>query len=207
MNTFRSRGLYAVTGEASSPEELVDRVARAIHGGAVLIQYRDKSGDAAQRQREAAALLELCRSTEVPLIINDDVALARLIGADGVHIGKDDIPLAEARVALGQEAVIGVSCYNSLERALQARDAGADYVAFGSFFPSSTKPAAVRADPDLLRAARSRVDLPIVAIGGITPENGAQLIAAGADLLAVIHGVFGVPDPEHAAHRYAALFV
>lgn len=206
MSTFRLRGLYAVTGEVSSPEELVDRAARAIHGGAVLVQYRDKSNDTARRQREAAALLELCRSTSIPLIINDDVALARVIGADGVHLGKDDAPLAKARAALGQEALIGVSCYNSLGRALQARDAGADYIAFGSFFPSSTKPAAVRAAPDLLRAARSRIDLPIVAIGGITPENGAQLIEAGADLLAVIHGVFGVPDPEHAAHRYAALF-
>lgn len=206
MKTFRSRGLYAVTGETSSPEELVDRVARAIHGGAVLVQYRDKSGDATRRQREAAALLELCRSTSVPLIINDDVALARLIGADGVHLGKDDALLAQARAALGQEAIIGVSCYNSLEHALQARDAGADYVAFGSFFPSSTKPAAVRAGPDLLRAARSRIDLPIVAIGGITPENGARLIEAGADLLAVIHGVFGVPDSEHAARSYTALF-
>lgn len=206
MSAFRPRGLYAVTGKASSPEELVDRVARAIHGGIVLVQYRDKSGDAARRRREATALLELCRASSVPLIINDDAALARLIGADGVHLGKDDAPLAEARAALGREAIIGVSCYNSLERALQAQDAGADYVAFGSFFASPTKPAAVRAGPDLLRVARSRIDLPIVAIGGITPENGAQLIEAGADLLAVIHGVFGAPDPEHAAHRYTALF-
>lgn len=206
MTLFRSRGLYAVTGEAPSPEELVDRVARAIHGGVVLVQYRDKSGAAARRQREATALLELCRASGVPLIINDDVALACLIGADGVHLGKDDAPLAEARAALGREAIIGVSCYNSLERALQAQDAGADYVAFGSFFASPTKPAAVRAGPDLLRVARSRIDLPIVAIGGITPENGAQLIEAGADLLAVIHGVFGAPDPEYAAYRYAALF-
>lgn len=201
-----SHGLYAITGEASSPGELVDRVARAICGGAVLVQYRDKSGDAARRQREAAALLELCRSGNVPLIVNDDLALARLIGADGVHLGKDDAPLTEARATLGREAIIGVSCYDSLDRALLARDAGADYVAFGSFFPSPTKPTAVRASPDLLRAARSRIDLPIVAIGGITPENGARLIEAGADLLAVVHGVFGMPDPEAAARRYAALF-
>lgn len=206
MNAFRPRGLYAVTGETSSPGELADQVARAIRGGAALIQYRDKSGAAARRRQAAATLLELCRSAGVPLIVNDDVALARLIGADGVHLGRDDAPLADARAALGPKAIIGVSCYNTLERALRARDAGADYVAFGSFFPSSTKPAAVRAGFDLLRAARSRIDLPIVAIGGITPENGAQLIEAGADLLAVIHGVFGAPDPEHAARRYAALF-
>lgn len=206
MSKFRLYGLYAITNEASDACELSDRVARALRGGARAIQYRDKSSDAARRLREAEALRALCRAYNVPLIVNDDVELARAVGADGVHLGKDDASIAEARAILGAEAIIGVSCYNSLERALQAGSAGADYVAFGSFFPSSTKPAAVRASLELLRTARTQIRLPIVAIGGITPENGAQLVAAGADMLAVIQGVFGAPDPEAAARRYAVLF-
>lgn len=206
MSGFRLRGLYAITTEAPGPEALTEQVARAIRGGAAVVQYRDKSDDAARRREEAEALLVLCRAHGVPLIVNDDVELARAVGADGVHLGRDDIPLAQARAALGPQALIGVSCYNVLDRALAAQEAGADYVAFGSFFPSSTKPAAVRAGLELLREARSRLDLPIVAIGGITPENGAQLVEAGADMLAVIQGVFGAPDPQAAARRYAALF-
>ncbi|MFA7095023.1 MAG: thiamine phosphate synthase [Gammaproteobacteria bacterium] len=206
MSRFHLHGLYAITNEAPDACELSDRVARALRGGARAIQYRDKSGDAARRLQEAEALRALCRAYNVPLIVNDDVELARAVGADGVHLGKDDASIAEARTALGAGAIIGVSCYNSLERALQADAAGADYVAFGSFFPSSTKPAAVRASLELLGTARAQIRLPIVAIGGITPENGAQLVAAGADMLAVIQGVFGAPDPEAAARRYAALF-
>jgi thiamine-phosphate pyrophosphorylase len=134
------------------------------------------------------------------------VPLAAAVGAAGVHLGEHDIGLQAARRQLGPGALIGVSCYNRLELACKAADGGADYVAFGRFFSSTTKPAAVQATPALLMEARRRLDLPIVAIGGITPENGVELISAGADLLAVIHGVFAQPDVEAAARRYAALF-
>jgi len=201
------RGLYAVTDPVLTPgQRLLQAVAAAIDGGAVMVQYRHKSAAEAERRREARALLELCRARGVPLIVNDDVELAAALGADGAHIGKDDVPVGEARRVLGREAIIGVSCYDSLPAACAAAEAGADYVAFGSFFPSTIKPQAVRAELELLRQSRARLSLPIVAIGGITPQNGAQLVAAGADLLAVITGVFASPDAAAAARRYAALF-
>jgi len=201
------RGLYVLTDTALTPgDRLLAAVAAAIDGGAALVQYRDKSDDDARRESEARALLALCRKRGVPLIINDDVALAARIGADGVHVGREDPDLHQARTALGPDALIGVSCYDALERARQAQADGADYVAFGSFFASPTKPAAVPASLDLLRKARSQLNVPIAAIGGIAPDNGAQLVAAGADLLAVITGVFAQPDIRTAARRYADLF-
>jgi len=200
-------GLYVLTDTALAPSDhLLTAVAAAIDGGAAMVQYRDKSDDDARRESEARALLALCRERRVPLIINDDVALAARIGADGVHVGREDPDLHQARTALGRNAIIGVSCYDDLERARRAQADGADYVAFGSFFASPTKPAAVPASLDLLRTARSELTLPIAAIGGITPDNGAQLVAAGADLLAVITGVFAQADVRAAARRYALLF-
>jgi len=141
----------------------------------------------------------------VPLIVNDDPRLAWDIGADGVHLGQDDPPYEEARALLGPEATLGVSCYNSLDRAVSAQRIGADYVAFGRFFPSKTKPRAKQAPLALLREARRQLSIPIVAIGGITPENGSALIEAGADRVAVIEGVFGQPDPEAAGCPYTGL--
>lgn len=200
-------GLYAITDRSLCEPISIERsVELALRGGASVIQYRDKGGDGARRRREAEALCKTCRAYAVPLIINDDVSLARAVGADGVHIGRDDESLAAARAALGPEAIIGVSCYNRGARALAAQQAGADYVAFGRFFGSSTKPDAIQATPELIRAYRSRIRLPIVAIGGITPENGAELIDAGVDFLAAIGAVFGAGDPEAAARRFAALF-
>lgn len=200
------RGLYAIadTGVISG-DRLLDAVGQAITGGARLVQYRDKEG-AGARTGQARALAALCRRLGVLYIVNDDPELAAAAGADGVHIGRDDAPLAQVRERLAQGSIVGVSCYNDLGRALAAEAAGADYVAFGSFYPSATKPHAVRADLELLREARARLRLPVVAIGGITPENGARLIAAGADALAVINGVFAQPDIEAAARRYAQLF-
>ena len=209
----RWRGLYAVTDGAGAhehsgadPRSLADRVALAIDGGAVMVQYRDKSGDRQRREREAGALRAVCARAAVPLIINDDVELAAHVGAEGVHLGREDAAPEDARRILGERAIIGVSCYNSLERARRAAEQGADYLAFGRFFPSRTKPGAVPAALSLLAAARAELDLPLVAIGGITPDNGARLIEAGADLLAVIHGVFGQSDPCSAARAYARLF-
>lgn len=201
------RGLYAITDNKLIPsDQLIEAVAFAIQGGAMMIQYRNKSGDESQRQWEAQDLVNLCRPLGVPLIINDDVQLAQLVRAHGVHLGKEDPHIAEARTALGPNAIIGVSCYNELERAIAAEQAGADYVAFGSFFPSTTKPNAARAELALLHAAKQRLKIPVVAIGGITAENGAPLIAAGADLLAVINDVFGQSDIRAAAERIARLF-
>jgi thiamine-phosphate pyrophosphorylase len=200
------RGLYVITDTALRGDGLHHQVERAIAGGARLVQYRDKGDDPMRREREASTLLRVCHAHGVPLLINDDVSLAHRIGADGVHLGRDDAGLAEARRILGNEAIIGISCYDSLQRAVQACAAGADYVAFGRFFPSRSKPRATPADIGLLRRARARIDRPLVAIGGITAQNGRLLIEAGADMLAVIHGVFGAADVTRAAHAVSQLF-
>lgn len=201
-----ARGLYAVTPEGRSGAALVEAVAAAVAGGARAVQYRDKSADRARRRRDAEALLAVCRTHGVPLVVNDDVELARAVGADGVHVGRDDETLAAARARLGPGAVVGVSCYDEPERALAAVRGGADYVAFGSFFPSLTKPGAVRATPELVASVRARIAVPVAGIGGITADNAAPLIEAGVDLLAVVHAVFGAPDPGRAARRLADLF-
>jgi thiamine-phosphate pyrophosphorylase len=207
MNKALTRGLYAITDANLIPaDRLLTTVEQAILGGARLLQYRDKSDSILQRRQQAQALNELCQAHAVPLLINDDAALAAEVGAAGVHLGKDDMDLTTARRLLGAGAIIGISCYNRLELALAAAKAGADYVAFGSFFPSLIKPTEVRANIDLLRQAKALLPLPIVAIGGITPANGKALIDAGADYLAVITGVFGQPDSRAAAQAYARLF-
>lgn len=200
-------GLYAITDSVCTPPATLCRqVAGAIEGGAVVIQYRDKQADGQQRRERAAALLQVCRERQVPLLINDDIELAAALQADGVHLGETDGSAAAARARLGPRALIGVSCYNRLERAAQACREGADYLAFGRFYPSRSKPGAVLADPGLLTRARHELPLPVVAIGGITPENGALLVAAGANLLAAIEGVFCQSDPAASAARYCALF-
>ena len=198
------RGLYFVTPEAAADRSRL--VVAALRGGARLIQYRDKSGIAGDRLREAQALLALCRQAGARLIVNDDVDLCAASGADGVHLGEDDAGIEETRARLGPACIIGASCYNDFDRARCAASAGADYVAFGSVYPSPTKPLARRADLELLRRARRELDVPICAIGGITPENAAPVVAAGADLIAVIQGISEAPDPEAAARRLQSLF-
>lgn len=201
------RGLYVITDRELIPSvRLLQAVTAAIRGGARLVQYRDKSGEHTRRLQETQALLEVCREQEIPLIINDDVVLAAEIGADGVHLGDEDAPLEEARVTLGPHAIIGVSCYGSLDRALQAEHAGADYVAFSSPFRSPTKPESEPAPLTLLATAHARLSIPVCVIGGITPENGSELVTAGADMLAVISGVFAQADIEAAAQLYARHF-
>lgn len=207
MSSMSCRGLYAITDAVLLPDDrLIGAVERALLGGARLIQYRDKSHDAARRLTQAQALDELCQRYKVPLIINDDAELAAQVGAAGVHIGQDDPDLATARVRLGPKAIIGVSCYNRLDLALAAERAGADYVAFGAFFPSPTKPHEIRPPIALLREARAVLTVPIVAIGGITPDNAPLLLDAGADALAVVSAVFAQPDIQAAARRFAILF-
>lgn len=201
-------GLYAITdSRLLSGISMETAVEQAIRGGARIIQYREKHLHGQALDDTAGNLADLCKRCGVPLIINDDIELAMRSNAAGVHLGKNDRPLAQARAQLGPDAIIGVSCYNSVERALEAAAAGADYVAFGRFFPSGSKPDASHAEPGILTRAREVLTIPLVAIGGITPDNGAPLVEAGADLLAAIDGVFGQPDIESAARRYTALFV
>jgi thiamine-phosphate pyrophosphorylase len=203
----RLRGLYVITDQAlAGGRALPPLVEDALAGGARVVQYRDKTNDHARRHAEAAALAALCRDAAALLIVNDDVELALAVHADGVHLGRDDAAIAAARARLGPDRVIGVSCYDRFELALAAQEAGADYVAFGSFHPSPTKPTAVRADLSLLARGRRELALPLVAIGGITPENGRALVAAGADMLAVINAVFGAADVRAAAAVFAPLF-
>lgn len=206
---FPRRGLYVITDSRLLPDDraLSRAVSEAIKGGACAVQFRDKSEDHQRRDRQARALLAVCRSARVPLLINDDVSLAMRIGADGVHIGADDAAPSVARQMMGADAIIGVSCYSSLALAQQAVDSGADYVAFGSFFASITKPEAATAPASLLAQARPRLSCPVVAIGGITADNGSSLIAAGADVLAVVSAVFGSNGGVRvAARRLAELF-
>ena len=199
-------GLYAITDNQLSTEgKLIQAVSEAIAGGARIIQYRDKSDNQVRRLDEARLLLKLCRQHDTILIINDDVTLAEKVGADGVHLGRDDGDIESARQRL-PEGIIGVSCYNDWPRAQTATQAGADYIAFGAFFPSTTKPDAPQAEASLLRHVKQELNIAVVAIGGITAENGATLIEAGADMLAVVQGVFGQPDIRQAARQYADLF-
>lgn len=203
--TWPIRGLYAITSDAPSPAALAERAAAWIAGGARVVQYRDKGRDIDRRLAEAQGLRAVCRAGGVPLLINDDVALAAAVGADGAHLGRDDADPAQARAQLGAQALIGVSCYADLARARTAVAQGADYVAFGRFFPSVTKPEAALAPIDVLRAAKAALSVPLVAIGGITPDNAPMLIAAGADLVAVIGGLCG-RDPAAQARSYAQRF-
>jgi len=200
-------GLYAIVDTTLVDDDHIEKaVASALLGGARIIQYRDKSDDHHRRRHQARRLLALCQQYKRPLIINDDVTLAKEIGAQGVHLGRDNCSLTEARQQLGYQAIIGISCYNQIQRALDAESGGADYVAFGSFFRSETKPEAVTAPLSLLTDAKTRLALPIVAIGGINPENAPSLIAAGADAIAVISDLFAKNDIQAAAERYSLLF-
>jgi thiamine-phosphate pyrophosphorylase len=199
-------GLYALTSDLDDTTALRGRVAAALAGGARAIQYRNKRASRALRLEQAAALRDICRAHSATFIVNDEVDVALAVGADGVHLGRDDEAIAAARSRLGPAAIVGASCYDSIERAQSAVAAGADYVAFGSFHISATKPGALRADPSVLTVAKARLRVPVVAIGGITVENGAALIAAGADALAVISALFDAPDVEMAARAIAKLF-
>jgi thiamine-phosphate pyrophosphorylase len=200
------RGLYAVTPDTHDTPDLVRKVTAAIAGGATLVQYRNKIAPPDLRLEQATALKAVCRERGALLLVNDFVDLARAVDADGVHLGKDDGAAGQARAVLGADKLIGISCYRSLETARAAEAGGADYVAFGSFFPSMVKPGAVRAPPELLTQAGETVTVPVVAIGGITAENGGALVRAGAAALAVISAVFAAEDIEAAARAFGPLF-
>jgi len=198
---MKLRGLYAITPEFADSATLLQCVAQALEGGIAMLQYRRKGR---QNIDEARTLSRMCRDRAVPFVVNDDVTLALDCGADGAHLGRDDGGIAAARARLAGK-LLGASCYDSLSAARSAVAARVDYVAFGSVFPSSTKPAAIRAPLTLFREARS-LGVPLVAIGGITLQNAPQLLAAGADCLAVISDLFDAPDIAARARAYGMLF-
>lgn len=200
------KGLYALTPDTTDTEDLLRRVKLALSGGVQVLQYRNKMADTALLHIQARALRELTQKIGVTFIINDDAQLAAAVDADGVHLGAKDGDIYSARVLLGRNRLIGVSCYNQLSLASNAVKAGADYVAFGAFYASAVKPEAAVATLDLLRDAREMLDVPIVAIGGISADNGAALLEQGADALAVISAVFDAEDIQLAAKNLAKLF-
>ncbi|WP_085584013.1 MULTISPECIES: thiamine phosphate synthase [unclassified Pseudomonas] len=200
---MKLRGLYAITDSTLLAGKFLPYVEAALEGGVTLLQYRDKSGDDARRLREAEALRELCERHGTRLIINDDAELAARLGV-GVHLGQTDGPLSPTRALLGPKAIIGSTCHAQLDLAEQAVKEGASYVAFGRFFNSSTKPGAPSCSLGLLDEARRTLHLPICAIGGITLDNAAPLVAHGADLLAVVHGLFGADSTAEVTRRARA---
>ncbi len=205
MNT-RIAGLYAITPDLADTDELLRRARAALAGGARVLQYRNKAATPALRLAQAQALQRLCAGFAVPLIINDHLEPALAVGADGLHLGGDDGDIAAARARLGPGRLLGASCYARIDLARTAVAAGADHIAFGSFFASGIKPGAVRPPADLITRAKARFGLPVVAIGGITPYNAPQLISARADAVAVISPLFAAPDIEAAARQFQSLF-
>lgn len=199
---YNISGLYAITPEENNTDRLLQKVALAFQGGARVLQYRNKTGSLELRQVQAQVLRELSREYNVPLIINDDALLAKQVDADGVHLGGEDGSIAAARALLGADKLIGVSCYNQLNLARIAAGQGADYFAFGAFYASTIKPDACIASLELLKQARREFTRPLVAIGGINPENAMPLLAAGADALAVISALFSSPDIQQAAMQF-----
>jgi len=203
-STTAARGLYLITPDEPDTARLLARTAPLLPG-VTWLQYRNKVVDAKTRHAQATALQALCVAHGVPLIVNDTPALARSVGAAGVHLGEDDGAIAAARALLGPDAIIGASCYDQFALAERAAAEGASYVAFGAFFPSASKQNTRQARPALLSEAAT-LGVPRVAIGGITPDNGRALVQAGADLLAVISGVYAAPDPLAALQAYRACF-
>lgn len=208
MTKFELHGLYAITDSVLMPEdnELLSRIEAALRGGTRIVQYRDKSDDSTKRLHQARALVDLCQQFHVPLVINDDAHLAKTSGAAGVHLGQSDGLISEARALLGDGAIIGTTCHANLEYAITAQQAGADYIAYGAFYASKTKPNATPAPLSLLGESKAQITLPTVAIGGITVDNAAQTLTAGADMLAVVHALLAADDIEQQARRFSQLF-
>lgn len=202
----RLEGLYAITPDWDDTARLVEVTEAILEGGCRLLQYRNKTTSPCHRDEQAAALRGLTRRHGALFIVNDDVELALSSEADGVHLGGEDGDLAEARARIGPTRLLGASCYQNMDLAAAATRAGADYLAFGSFFPSPTKPRAGRADPALIATAKARFGLPVATIGGITTDNAGVLMAAGADMLAVITAVYNSPDPRRASRAFKQLF-
>ena len=201
------KGLYAVTPDGLGTEILCEKVSAALYGGASMVQYRNKAADAGLRLRQATALLALCRSFNVPLIINDHLDLCATIDADGLHLGATDCDIGAARRLLGSDKIIGASCYNQFDLALVAQQAGANYVAFGACFASSTKPNAPLASLDLFTRAKKELSVPAVAIGGITLHNAVQVLDVGAVAIAVVNALFTADDVKSTTQQFSQLFI
>ncbi len=206
MNKNKLQGLYGITDPTLCGSHIIDNGEQAISGGAQIIQYRNKMANKPQQFDEAQALQALCQKHQRVFIINDDITLALAINADGVHLGQTDSSIPSAREQLGKEKIIGVTCHSDLGAAKDAQLQGTDYVAFGRFYPSQTKPAAPPAEIDILHQAKAQLQLPVVAIGGVTIENAPTLINAGADMLAVIHAVFAQDNIKQSAQNLSQLF-
>ena len=205
MNKKNLKGLYAITDPSLLRDELIYKVEQAIVAGINILQYRNKTTSIEQQEQEALALATLCKKNNVLFLINDNIELAVKVHADGVHLGQSDTKLQQARKILGENKIIGITCHNKIELAIEAQEKGADYVAFGRFFNSETKPSAPAAELSLLSEAAKVITLPIVAIGGITPESAPLLLQKGADMLAVIHGIFGQKNILKATQQFVKI--
>jgi thiamine-phosphate pyrophosphorylase len=200
------KGLYLVTPDWDDTQKLLHVTEEALRGGAALVQYRHKTASAELRREQAECLLALCRSYQRPLIINDHVELCVALDADGVHVGGTDASAAQVRAALGPQKIVGASCYGDLQLARDAHAAGASYVAFGGFYPSCVKKYPVTTSPDIIAQAKAEIALPVVVIGGMTPQNAKPLVKQGADMVAAISSVYMAGSPEQAARAFADLF-
>ena len=200
------KGLYAITPDMADTDLLLKKVESALQGGIDILQYRNKAANHKLQTQQARAILPLCRQYNVPLIINDSVKLCLTLDADGVHLGAEDGNLAEVRKRIGRDKVLGASCYNRFDLALSAQQAGASYVAFGACFTSRTKPNAPVASLDLFKRAKVELNIPAVAIGGITLQNAALVIQAGANAVAVINAIFNTDDVKLSSQQFSLLF-
>ena len=205
-DSFIIKGLYVITPDMTDLNTLIHKTKLAIEGGAFMVQYRSKMQDSVVKMQQCAAILRLCREYDVPCIINDDVEMCHILEADGVHLGVNDHNIAEVRRILGEDAIIGSSCYDQLERAKQAQKEGASYVAFGAMFPTPTKPHAPRASFELLSEAKREIHIPIVAIGGITVNNAHDVIETGIDAIAVITSLYEAKSIKETAETFLKMF-
>jgi len=205
-DSFIIKGLYAITPDLADLNTLIQKTKLAIEGGAFMVQYRSKIHDRDVKMQQCAAILRICREYDIPCIVNDDVEICRVLKADGVHLGENDDNIAEVRAILGEDSIIGSSCYDQLNRAKQAQKEGASYVAFGAVFPTPTKPNAPRATLELLREAKSEIQIPIVAIGGITMNNAHDVIETGVDAIAVITSLYESNSIKETAETFNTMF-
>ena len=205
-DSFIIKGLYAITPDSADLNTLIQKTKSVIEGGAFMVQYRSKILNRDVKMQQCAAILRLCREYEIPCIVNDDVDMCRILEADGVHLGEKDDNIAEVRHILGEDAIIGSSCYDQLNRANEAQKEGASYVAFGAMFPTSTKPNAPRATLALLKEAKREIQIPVVAIGGITVNNAHDVIKTGIDAIAVITSLYEAKTIKETAETFAKMF-
>ena len=206
MSSLKISGLYAITPDLNHTNDLLNKTRQVLEGGVKLVQYRNKSANESLRREQAKLLLSLCREYNALLIINDHLEIAIEIDADGVHVGKNDVSVSTAKNQLGQNKIVGTSCYNQLDLAMQAQKDGADYIAFGAFFSSLTKPNAVSVSISLVNQAQKALSIPIVGIGGIQLTNARTVIQSGCAAIAVCHDLFQAENIKATAEHYVQLF-